>query len=96
MNKVTVFKVSLILTIVLNVLGAYFKIAHYPHGTLLLSVSFIASLVFVISGLIDVFKNDNCKTHEKIMWTVGFIFLSWIAGLLYYPKFKKRNQLKSK
>jgi ABC-type polysaccharide/polyol phosphate export permease len=92
MNKVTAFKVSLILTIVLNLLGTYFKIAHYPHGTLLLSISLIASLVFIILGLTDVFENENCRTPEKIMWTVGFIFLSWIAGLLYYPKFKKRNK----
>jgi hypothetical protein len=23
------------------------------------------------------------------MWTMGFIFLPWIAGLLFYPKFKE-------
>jgi len=92
MNKVTAFKVSLIITVVFNLLGTFFKISHYPYGSLLLSISLIASLVFIILGLIDVYKKNSSKAHEKIMWTVGFIFLSWIAGLLYYSKFKKRNQ----
>lgn len=92
MNKVTAFKVALIITVIFNLLGTFFKISHYPHGSLLLSISVITSLVFIILGLIDVYKNNNSKPYEKIMWTVGFIFLSWIAGLLYYSKFKKRNQ----
>jgi hypothetical protein len=41
--------------------------------------------------LSDVFRNENCRPGEKFMWTVGFIFLSGLAGLLYYLKFKKRN-----
>jgi hypothetical protein len=91
MNKVTAFKVSLIITIVFNLLGTYFKIAHYPYGNMLIWIGIIASLGFIISGLADVFKNENSRPMEKLMWTVGFIFLSFIAGLLYYPKFKKRN-----
>jgi len=91
MKKVTVFKVSLIIAIILNILGAYFKIAHYPYGSFILSVGLIAGLGFIIPGLIDVFRNDNSKPLEKLMWTVGFVFLSGIAGLLYFPKFKKRN-----
>ena len=92
MNKVTVFRLSLIFTIILNLLGAYFKISHYPGGTTILSISLISSLVFVFLGLTDMFKNENYKTLEKVMWTIGFIFLSWITGLLYYSKFKIRNQ----
>ena len=92
MNKVTIFKVALIVTVVFNLLGILFKISHYPYQSLLLSISIITSLIFIILGLIDVFKNNNSMSYEKIMWTVGFIFLSWIAGLLYYSKFKKRNQ----
>lgn len=91
MNKVTAIKVLLIITIVFYLLGSYFKIARYPYGHTLLWIAIIASLGFRIPGLIDVFKSENSRPMEKTMWTVGFIFLSWIAGLLYYPKFKKRN-----
>lgn len=87
MDKITAFKVSLITSIVISLLGTFFKISHYPYGSPLLSIAFFVSLVFIILGLIDVFKNTNSKAHEKIMWTIGLLFLSWIAGLLYYPKF---------
>ena len=92
MTKVSTFKVALIITVVFSLLGVFFRISHYPYGKLLLAISFIASLVFIVLGLIDVIDNERSKIHEKIMWTIGFIFLSWIAGILYYPKFKQRNQ----
>jgi len=91
MNKVAAFKVSLIITIVFNLLGTYFKIAHYPYGNTLLWIGFFASLGFIVQGLTHVFRNDISKPMEKFMWTVGFIFLPLLAGLLYYPKFKKRK-----
>jgi len=92
MNKVKAFKYSLIFAIIFILLGAYFKIAHYPHGDLLTGLGLLISLVFIVLGLLDVLLKSNYKSIEKIMWTVGLILLSWIAGLLYYPKFKKRNQ----
>ena len=91
MKKVTLYKASLTITILLTILGTYFKVAHYPFGNLLISASLIASIGFVIPGLLDVVQNKKCKLVEKIMWTVGLIFLSWVAGLLYYPGYKKRN-----
>ncbi len=89
MNNLTVFRTSLILTTVFNLLGIFFKIQHYPYGVLLLGLSALASLGFIIPGLADVFDKVKYKLHEKLMWTVGFIFLSWIAGILYWPEFKK-------
>jgi hypothetical protein len=92
MNKVNAFKVSLIISIVLNLLGAFFKIAHYPFGNLLIWISTGVSLVFIILGLLDVFKDKEDLPVDKLLWTLGLIFLNWVAGLLYYPKFKRRNQ----
>lgn len=94
MNKVIAFKYSLIFAIIFSLLGSYFKISHYPYGDILSGLGLLVSLVFIVLGLLDVFLKSNYKTIEKIMWTVGLILLSWIAGLLYYPKFKKRNQQK--
>jgi hypothetical protein len=89
MNNLTVFRISLIITTAFNLLGIFFKIGHYPYGSLLLGMSASVSLGFIIPGLIDVFGKTKYKPHEKLMWTVGFIFLSWIAGILYWPEFKK-------
>ncbi len=89
MNRTELFRVSLIVTTVFNLLGVICKIQHFPYGGLLLGLSALASLGFVIPGLADVFDKVKYKLNEKLMWTVGFIFLSWIAGILYWPEFKK-------
>jgi hypothetical protein len=75
------------------VLGVICKIQHFPYGGLLLGLSALASLGFIIPGLADVFDKVKYKLHEKLMWTVGFIFLSWIAGFLYWPEFKKERAI---
>ena len=91
MNKVTVYKVSLIFTAIICLIGPFFKIQHYRHGSFFLVMSLIFSLFVMILGLTDVYKDDLFKPNEKFMWTIGFIFLPWIAGILYFPKYKKRN-----
>ena len=91
MNRITVFKVSLITTTIFNLLGVFFKIQHYPYGGFILGLSALASLGFIIPGLANLYGKAKYKPHEKLMWTTGFIFLSWIAGILYWPEFKKRR-----
>jgi hypothetical protein len=91
MNKITVFRISLLLTTFINLLGAYYKIVHNPYGSFLLALSAVLSLGFILPGLKDIFGNPSLKFHEKWMWTIGFVFLSWVAGYLYLPKFKKLN-----
>ncbi len=86
--KITIYKTSLIVATLLSLLGSYFKITHYAYGNLILVIGMIISLGFIIPGLADVFGNNRLKSHEKLMWIVGFIFLTWIAGFLYFPKFK--------
>lgn len=92
MKNLTIFRISLIVTIAFNLLGVFFKIQHYPYGGLLLGMSALASLGFILPGLADMYGKTKFKPHEKLMWTVGFIFLSWIAGILYWPEFKNKGR----
>ena len=89
MNRTELFRFSLIITPVFNLTGIICKLQHFPYGGVLLGLSLLASLGFIIPGLADVFGKTKYKTNEKLMWTVGFIFLSWIVGFLYWPEFKK-------
>jgi len=91
MNKVTLYKASLILTAILCLVGAFFKIQHYPYGNILLTMGKAISLVVMFLCLTDIYKDDHYNTSERFLWTIGFIFLSWISGVLYFPKYKKRN-----
>jgi len=75
----------------LTIFGAIFKILHYPFGQTLMIVGTICSLGFIIPALIDVFNNEKNKFIEKFAWLICFIFLSWIAGLIYYKTYSRRN-----
>jgi small basic protein len=80
---------SLIITLVLTIIGAMFKITHWANGNNLISAALIASLGYVILGIRDVFSNQKSNLFVKLIWLTGFIFVSWITGLIYYPIFKK-------
>ena len=92
MNKVMFYKWSLIAAMVFIVIGAFVKIMHYPNGAIILSIGLLSSLIFIVLGLIDVYSDKKMEIPVKFMWLIGFIFISWISGILYYPNFKKRNQ----
>ncbi len=93
MNKVVIYKWSLIATLVFIFLGAFLKIMHYPHGSILLTIGLVSCIGYIILGLVDVFSDKKLNLPERLMWLIGFIFISWITAIVYYPSFKRRNQV---
>jgi len=71
------------------IIGAMFKITHWANGNNFISAGLIASLGYIILGIRDVFSNQKTNLLTKLMWLIGFIFVPWITGLIYYPVFKK-------
>jgi hypothetical protein len=47
-------------------------------------------LPYAIIGIIEVKNSKKINNPEKIMWTIGFLFLSLITGLIYLFFGKKR------
>jgi hypothetical protein len=90
MKLTTLYFTSLIISFVLTIFGAAFKILHLPLGSIMLFVGMITSPVYIILGLIDVAKHKPLAS-EKLMWLVGFLFLHTLAGILYFPQYKKHN-----
>ncbi|MGV8878661.1 MAG: PLDc N-terminal domain-containing protein [Sphingobacteriaceae bacterium] len=41
------------------------------------------TLIYVIIALAEIYSTESTLMNEKTMWTIGFIFFSTIAGLLY-------------
>ena len=93
LNRKTLYKTSLIFTAIISLVGVLFKLQHYPYGNFLLGMSTFTSLGFIIPGLLDVFPNRRFKTHEKLMWTIGFVFLSWVAGILYWSNMRNNKSV---
>jgi hypothetical protein len=78
------YKTFLILSALITVIGALFKIQHWPAGSLLISVGLLLCLVYIIIALIQLFESKEKSLLEKLLWLIGFIALTWIAGIVYY------------
>lgn len=83
MKNASFYLISLILALVFSVIGAFLKILHLPGGSEVLIVSMAFTLAFIVIGLMDVFRT-RIRPIEKLMWLTGFLFVSWITGIVYY------------
>jgi len=85
------YKPSLIISLFITIIGAMFKIMHWPFASFLLTIGLIISLIYVVIALIEIHQTENKTLIEKLLWLIGFVCLPWIVGLIYYYK-----ELKSK
>lgn len=90
---IKLYKTSLMISIAITIIGAMFKIMHWPGASLLLSFGLLISLIYIVIALIEIYKTESKSLVEKILWLIGFIVFSWIVGLIYYivemkPKYK--------
>ena len=70
--------------------GTVLKIMHAPFADLLFQISFAFYLVFAVLALYEVFQSSRIEKNEKFMWTIGFIFLGTLVGILYLVTGRKR------
>lgn len=90
MNKEKILRSSLFVCIGITILAAWYKIMHKPGADPLILVSLIAGAVFIITAIIEVSRSEKIDRSEKIMWILGFLFLTTIAGLIYVLSARKR------
>ena len=84
MKKYTLYKVSLLLGLLFIIIGALFKIMHFPGGSTFLMIGMITSFVFIIIALEDIYADKNNSPLEKLIWLIAFILLSIVTGTVYY------------
>ncbi len=58
------------------------------YGILIFSV--IMYLVFIFLGLMEIYGSKAINKNEKFMWTIGFVFMTLIAGIAYLIVGRKR------
>ncbi|CAN5668577.1 hypothetical protein BH10BAC2_BH10BAC2_44670 [soil metagenome] len=78
-----ILTVSFIIGIITLVIGAMFKIMHYPGADTFLVIGILTWLVFVITALYEVQRSTTINRTEKLMWTVGFILIAGITAIIY-------------
>ena len=90
MNKVIILRGSFILASVSILVGAWFKILHYANAGILLTVGVLSIILFTVLALYEIYSSTKVNATEKIFWTIGFIFMNWIVGLVYLVAGRKR------
>lgn len=66
------------------------KITHSQGAETFLIIGLITTLVFIVSAIIEVRTSKRIDQTEKTMWTIAFILVSGIAGLVYFFIGRKR------
>lgn len=81
---------SFFLSMAITLIGATLKIMHLPGAETLLAIALVASLVFIVSAIIEVRTSNRIDHREKTMWTIAFLFLNSFAGILYMVSARRR------
>jgi membrane protein CcdC involved in cytochrome C biogenesis len=79
----TIVKASFIVSFLLTLIGAYLKILHSNEAETFLIIGLVASLIFIVTAIYEVRTSKRIDHRQKTLWTIGFILLSGVTGLLY-------------
>ena len=86
----TIVKWSFIISLTRSVIAAYMKIKHMETADTYLTISILSTLLFIATAIYEVRTSNKIDNFEKTMWTIAFIFLSGITGLIYFFIGRKR------
>ena len=86
----TIVKTSFLISIILTLVGAFFKIIHSEGADTWLILCILTYLVFIVSAIYEIRTSKRIDNREKTMWTISFIFMSGLAGLIYLLIGRKR------
>ena len=90
MENKQILNLSFALSFVIVIIGALFKIMHYPYSQLFLIVGLISMLVFWYVAISEIKSSTKIDGSEKFMWIIGLIFFGSVAGLVYLLSARKR------
>ncbi len=74
----------------IQLIGPLFKMMHLPFAEELLIIGIISHYLVAILAMLEIWQSGKIERIEKIMWTVAFLFLGGLAGLLYVFVGRKR------
>jgi len=84
------FKALFAFSVIITIIGAFFKIQHWPNAQTLLVIGILSTIGYIIRGIYEVQTCAKLPKSEKIMWTVGFIFFGFITGIVYILQGQRR------
>lgn len=75
---------SFIISFLITLIGAYLKITHYQGADAILIIGVITTLIFIVSAIYEVRTSKRIDHAEKNIWTIAFILMSGITGVVYF------------
>jgi hypothetical protein len=90
MDTKKIILISFIISFFTTIIGALFKIMHWPNASIILGIGLLLSLVYIVLCLMEISNSKKVNGLEKLMWLVGFIFISQITGLVYILSARNR------
>ena len=85
-----ILKTSFAAIILCTILGTYLRINHAGGAMEILVMALVATIVFIVTAVFEVNHSTRIGSSEKVMWTLGFILTSSIAGFFYLISARKR------
>lgn len=90
MKLATIVKWSFVISFIVTTIGAYLKIIHADGAETALTIGIIFVMIFIASAIYEVRTSTRINHAEKTMWTIAFLFMSGIAGIVYFLMGRKR------
>ena len=84
MTPTSIFKPTFLLSLLVQLTMLILKITHQRGVHTLIILSFILTIIWIISALYEIYGSNNVTIKEKIMLTIAFLLLSTFTGLLYF------------
>jgi hypothetical protein len=90
MARGTFIRSTYILGISTLILGAYVYFTNQGNAYLFFATGIASLLVFIALSIYEVNTSRRIDRTSKAIWTIGFILMSGITGLIYLLSGRKR------
>jgi len=90
MKNLIQFKPVFLFSLTLVFVQYFTKYMDLPGRNSLTFINLPFIVTFIVLALKEIYSSTRVKMAEKIMWTIGFIGLNWLVGLIYLLFARKR------
>jgi len=89
-NRDILVNTSFFVYLLTSISSIFLTMNHRAGGYEIMAVGILPYLIFVISSISEVVKNQTVSKSEKNMWINGLILIAPITGLIYILSDRKR------
>jgi len=90
MKNYTLLRFSFYIGLASILVGAMLKLSHIQHAKPFLVIGILLSIVYLTMSLREIWTSIRVNKEEKIIWTIAFILMNTLTGLIYFMFGRKR------